>query len=167
MVLGAIWALVLLASLPSSSRSAWEPFPGWRLRLGVGLTSAVLVLDQALLGLTAGRPPAGTQRGLRLVKLALLTGLSLWLAAGQGLAMHTSPGERGPGVLALWAWAIKPHPGPRRPGPSPAHPGSTCPHRPAINYPRTASLSLQVPHLALPVIVTVLLSATVACTWPG
>jgi O-antigen/teichoic acid export membrane protein len=86
-VLGAIWALVAPALSPELVPLGGGPAGVAVFALGVGLTSAVLVLDQALLGLLRGDLQLGRNVAFGLVKLALLTGLSLWLAGGQGLAI--------------------------------------------------------------------------------
>ncbi len=161
-VLGAIWALVAPALSPELVPLGGGPAGVAVFALGVGLTSAVLVLDQALLGLLRGDLQLGRNVAFGLVKLALLTGLSLWLAGGQGLTIYLA-WQAGTlvSLALLGAYVLRSHPGRAdRALPRPTRGLLRHLHRPAINH-HLLNLSLQVPHLALPVIVTVLLSATV------
>jgi O-antigen/teichoic acid export membrane protein len=157
--LGVLWALLAPAFSPALVPLGGGPAGVAVFALGVGLTSAVLVLDQALLGLLRGDLQLGRNVAFGLVKLALLTGLSLSLAGRQGLAIYVAWQVGNVVSLALLgAYAFRSRP--RRTLPRPAWGLLHQVRSPAINH-HLLNLSLQLPHLALPVIVTVLLSATV------
>lgn len=127
--------------------------------VGVSLTAITLVLDQAVIGLLRGGLQLWRNTLFSLTKLAALLVVSLWLSRTQGLAIYATwvvgnalslaaltgfvvlrRGWPGSGYLPQWELL-------RRLGPA------------AIKH-HALNLTLQAPPLILPVLVTVLLSAT-------
>jgi O-antigen/teichoic acid export membrane protein len=127
--------------------------------LGVGLTAVALVLDHALIGLLRGDLQFGRNVLIALAKLGALAIAGTWLAEPEGLTIYATwvagnlvslaglagfAAWRG-GVTSAWRpqWRILP--GLSR---------VAARHHPL-------NMALQAPHLALPVLVTALLSASV------
>lgn len=123
---------------------------------GVVLTAVTLVLDQALIGLMRGGLQLWRNALFAVLKLALLLPLALWAARGGGLAIYATWAAGNLLSLAAVVWLARREL--RRAAPRPRWallrelPGAALWHH-ALN------LALQLPGLALPIIVTATLSA--------
>jgi O-antigen/teichoic acid export membrane protein len=126
--------------------------------LGVELTSITLVLDQALIGLLRGELQLWRNAIFAVVKLLALLGVGLWLADSSGLSIYATWAFGNLLSLAALSGFVLLRGIPLRAG-RPRWsllrrlPGAALMHH-ALN------LALQLPALGLPIIVTVLLSAT-------
>ncbi|GAB4215669.1 MAG: hypothetical protein OHK0022_55830 [Roseiflexaceae bacterium] len=152
-VLGLLF--VLLAPLLSPEFNDLRGGPGVALlfSLGVVLTAVTLVLDQALIGLLRGGLQLWRNTIFAVAKLVVLLLLGLWAAGSGSIAIYTT--WTAGNLISLAAIALA-----ARRGLRPARPewellrqlpGAALEHH-ALN------LALQLPGLALPVIVTALLS---------
>jgi O-antigen/teichoic acid export membrane protein len=164
--LGALWALLaplvspeLGSVFPGGSRGAEVAF----FAVGVGLTSVVLVLDQALLGLLRGDLQFGRNVAFGASKLGLLVLAGLGLAGGPGRQGWTIYGVWLVGnvvSLAFLAVVAFRRVQTRAAGvPRPEWGALRGLGRAAVGH-HLLNLSLQTSHLALPLLVTALLSAT-------
>jgi O-antigen/teichoic acid export membrane protein len=191
-LLGALFAAAAPALSPDLASLAAGPGALALFALGVGLTAATLVLDQALIGLLRGGLQLGRNTLFAAAKLGLLLAVSVWVADRHGLTIYAvwlagnvaSLGVLG--AVAAWQWGAWRRPRFRRPETLEAHQESIRWQGGASRRPRfrpgvpaalgalgtlrklgraavlhhALNLSLQLPHLALPVVVTALLSAT-------
>lgn len=137
---------------------AFDPMTGVLFTLGVALTSVTLVLDQAVIGLLRGELQLWRNGIFSVAKLLALLGAGIWLADSTGLSIYATWALGNLlSLVALLGFAV------RRGMPLRASrprwsllrrlPGAALEHH-ALN------LALQLPALGLPIIVTVLLSAT-------
>ncbi len=127
--------------------------------LGVSLTSVALVLDQALIGLLWGGLQLWRNMFFSLVKLCALFLVSLWLAHATGMAIYnTWTLGNAFSLLALAAIAL----GQKKWPHGMAHPQWGLLHKlgPAALRHHALNLALLAPSQLLPVMITVLLSAT-------
>lgn len=162
-VLGALFAL--LAPLVAPSLALNQSLAIVALfAFGVGLTTVTLVLDQALIGLLRGEIQLGRNALFAVAKLVVLFPVGLWLTGAEGAPGFGATGE-GMTIYATWAFgnlvsliALA----------ALAY-AKTAFHRPqfrllhrmggkAILH-HSLNLALQVPNLALPIVVTIALSA--------
>lgn len=156
-LLGLLFAVVAPALSPEFRGLAGGLAPAALFALGVALTALTLVLDQAVIGLLRGGLQFWRNTIFAVVKLAVLLLLGLWAASSGGMAIYNTwtlgnlislaalgllAAAQGLRVRAHWPeWDVL-----RR------LPGAALGHH-ALN------LALQLPGLALPVVVTALLSA--------
>ncbi len=121
--------------------------------LGVVLTAVTLVLDQALIGLLRGGLQLWRNTIFAVAKLVVLLGLGLWAAGSGSIAIYTTWTAGNLFSLAAVALAARRGLRPARPEWELLRrlPGAALEHH-ALN------LALQLPGLALPVVVTALLS---------
>jgi O-antigen/teichoic acid export membrane protein len=127
--------------------------------IGVSLTAITLVLDQALIGLLRGGLRLWRNTIFSVAKLAALFAVSLWLSHAMGLTIYaTWAVGNAVSVAALAGFAILKRSGFR----STYWPewGLLRKLRSAALQHHMLNLTLQAPTLALPVLVTILLSAT-------
>ena len=161
-VLGLVFAYImplLSAELGPLSGSPWSAL---LFALGVSLTTVTLVLDQALIGLMRGGLQLWRNFLFAAVKLVILWAVSFWLADRLGLSIYATWVS---GILVslvfLVLMAIRR--GMRRGIPLNVYrPQWRLLHklgRTAIVH-HFLNIALQIPNLALPVLVPVLLSAT-------
>jgi O-antigen/teichoic acid export membrane protein len=151
---GAIFAIVAAQVSPSLAPLGSAP---WRVALfctGTSLAAAALVLDQALVGLMLARLQLWRNTIFAVVKLAALGLATFVVSHGAGMAIY---GCWASGILVslagLWLYAWRKGYGPAR-GPEAALTGK---RRNAVEH-HAFNLALQVPVLALPIIVSVALS---------
>jgi O-antigen/teichoic acid export membrane protein len=127
--------------------------------LGAGLTAVSLVLDQALVGLARGMAQLRRNVAFAVSKLALLYLAGLWAGNGSGLVIYATWVA---GIVFSFALVIRAVPaGGFSPG-SPAHAWGLLRGlgRAAAAH-HVLNLVMQAPGLALPLIVTAVLSAEV------
>lgn len=129
---------------------------------GVALTAVSLVLDQALIGLMRGGLQLWRNALFAVLKLALLLPLGLWAAQSGGLLIYATWAAGNLLSLAAVAWLVRRdlrQVAPRsRWGLLRELPHTALWHH-ALN------LALQMPGLALPILVTILLSAELNATF--
>ena len=126
---------------------------------GVSLTAITLVLDQGLIGLLRGGLQLWRNTLFAVAKLAALLVVGLWLSHKAGITIYTTwaiGNALSLAALAVFVWFKKGWPG-----------RTYLPQRrllqklgPAALQHHLLNLTLQVPVLTLPVLVTALLSAT-------
>jgi O-antigen/teichoic acid export membrane protein len=122
---------------------------------GVGLTGGTMVLDQAVIGLLRGNIQLARNTIFAVSKLIILAAMAGAAAASSGTLIYvTWVAGLVISVLAI-AGLAKPHARDARPRWSAIH-GQL---RPALKH-HLLNLTLQVPNLALPLIVTITLSTT-------
>lgn len=123
----------------------------------VGLTSAVLVLDQVLIGLLRGSLQLWRNTIFALVKLVALFAISLWLSEVSGITIYSTwMIGNFVSIIYLGGVAIQ-----RRERIFRYRPRMTLLRRLGVDalIHHSLNMALQAPGLALPVIVTILLSA--------
>lgn len=125
--------------------------------VGAGLTAVALVLDHALIGLLRGQVQLGRNVLFAAGKLAGLAAASLWLADRSAMSVLATwvVGLFGSLLLVVWqaghdSGRLDP------PWPRPRMLGGLCP---AALAHHALNLALKVPTLALPLLVTAMLSA--------
>lgn len=158
LVLGVVFGVAAGTLSPALAPLGAHPASVALFAIGAGLAAATLVLDQALVGLLRGELQFGRNALFAVVKLGALLLAGVWLVGGGGLAIYATwvVGET-VSLAALAGLAIargnvwhdfRPRRWDVR------RVGQAALRHHALN------LSVQAPSLALPVLVTVLLSAT-------
>jgi O-antigen/teichoic acid export membrane protein len=161
-LLGLLFALVAPLASAEFASLAGDPAAALLFPAGVALTAVTLVLDQALIGLMRGGLQLWRNALFAVIKLGLLPPLGLWAARSGGLVIYASWAAGN--LLSLAALALIARRDLRRAAARPRLallrdlPGAALWHH-ALN------LALQLPGLALPVVVTALLSAELNATF--
>jgi O-antigen/teichoic acid export membrane protein len=161
-LLGLLFALIAPLASAEFTPLAGDGWAALLFPAGVALTAVTLVLDQALIGLMRGGLQLWRNALFAVLKLALLLPLGLWAARSGGLAIYASWAAGN--LLSLGGLALLARRDLRQAAARP---------RPALlrELPHTAlwhhalNLALQLPGLALPVVVTALLSAELNATF--
>jgi O-antigen/teichoic acid export membrane protein len=159
-VLGVAFAIIAPGVSPNLQALAASPLTVGLFALGVALTSITMVLDQALIGLLRGGLQLWRNAAFAVIKLGVLIGVAIELGGGRWLTIYWTwtignlVSLAGLAVFVAWRWAglrghrLRPQPALlRRFG------------RAALGH-HALNMALQLPGLALPVLVTSLLSAT-------
>jgi O-antigen/teichoic acid export membrane protein len=139
--------------------------------LGVGLTSATMVLDQALIGLSRGALQLLRNAVFAAAKLGLLVLASTWMLGADGMTVYGSWVAGNivslVGIVAMLGWAHRTRTGTAGQA-APSQAGTFAPSRgsrlrglgrAALSH-HALNLALQAPFLLLPLIATTFLSAT-------